>query len=37
MPRRSAKTYDSVLPKANGLLETLQPRLLGALPGNAPW
>ncbi|HJY44793.1 MAG TPA: PHB depolymerase family esterase [Propionibacteriaceae bacterium] len=36
MPRRSGETPDSGLPQASGLLETLQPRLLGGLPGNAP-
>jgi poly(hydroxyalkanoate) depolymerase family esterase len=36
VPRRTGETYDSGLPQANGLLETLQPRLLGGLPGNAP-
>jgi poly(hydroxyalkanoate) depolymerase family esterase len=35
MPRLD-KTYDNGLPQASGLLETLQPRLLGGLPGNAP-
>ena len=36
MPRSSGETPDSGLPQASGLLETLQPRLLGGLPGNAP-
>ena len=36
MPRRSGKTYDSGLPQANGLLETLQPRLLVRCPVTLP-
>ena len=35
MPRRGGKTYDSGLPNARGLLETLQPRLLMGLPDRA--
>src|SRR5687767_3747982 len=35
IPRRSGKTYDSVLPHPSGLLQNLQPRLVG-LPGNGP-
>jgi poly(hydroxyalkanoate) depolymerase family esterase len=33
---RGGKTYDSGLPQASGLLETLQPRLLAGMPGKTP-